>query len=198
MDLNFFNLFPWRGKNCQSNFFYKKQKFISWRREMDFARKRWISRVRKINLPRDKNGSPKRQKWNGGVFSDPTQTNKFGGKTWTFFDKFDNIWYIWQFQTLTIFDKFDNSDNWEPEVLSIFVDMTWHQEWHWTRVWRIYSNIRIFEYFWSEYLFGYSFVSFFGYEYIRIFVRVNFLDTNIFGYSFVSTFWIWIYSYIRS
>ena len=63
-----------------------------------------------------------------------------------------------------------------------------------TRVWRIYSNIRIFEYFWSEYLFGYSFVSFFGYEYIRIFVRVNFLDTNIFGYSFVARFW---FEYIR-
>ena len=54
--------------------------------------------------------------------------------------------------------------------------------------------IQIFEYFWSEYLFGYSFVSFFGYEYIRIFVRVNFLDTNIFGYSFVSRFW---FEYIR-
>merc|ERR1712212_1301962 len=50
----------------------------------------------------------------------------------------------------------------------------------------------------DEYIFGYSFVSFFGYEYIRIFVRVNFLDTNIFGYSFVSTFWIRIYSDIRS
>ena len=31
--------------------------------------------------------------------------------------------------------------------------------------------IRIFKYFLSEYLFGYSFVSFFGHEYIRIFVR---------------------------
>ena len=62
------------------------------------------------------------------------------------------------------------------------------------RVWRIYSNIWIFKYFWSKYLFGYSFVSFFGYEYIRIFVRVNFLDTNIFGYSFVARFW---YEYIR-
>ena len=49
--------------------------------------------------------------------------------------------------------------------------------------------IRIFEYFWSKYLFGYSFVSFFGYKYIRIFVRVNFLDTNIFGYLFVAKFW---------
>ena len=62
------------------------------------------------------------------------------------------------------------------------------------RVWRIYSNIRIFKYSWSEYLFGYSFVSFFGYEYIRIFVRVNFWNTNIFGYSFVARFW---YEYIR-
>ena len=66
------------------------------------------------------------------------------------------------------------------------------------RVWRIYSNIRIFEYFWYEYLFGHSFVSFFVYEYIRIFVRIKILlriysdirsyqnfDTNIFGYSFV-------------
>ena len=52
----------------------------------------------------------------------------------------------------------------------------------------IYSNIQIFKYFSSEYLFGYSFVSFFGYEYIRIFVRVNFLDTNIFEYSFVARF----------
>ena len=59
---------------------------------------------------------------------------------------------------------------------------------------RIYSNIQIFEYFWSKYLFGYSFVSFLGYEYIRIFVRVNFLDTNIFGYSFVARFW---FEYIR-
>ena len=57
------------------------------------------------------------------------------------------------------------------------------------RVWRIYSNIRIFEYFWPEYLFGYSFVSFFGYEYIRISVRINLLDTNIFGYSLVARFW---------
>ena len=62
------------------------------------------------------------------------------------------------------------------------------------RVWRIYSKIQIFEYFWSEYLFGYSFVSFFGYEYIHIFVCVNFLDTNIFGYSFVARFW---YEYVR-
>ena len=63
------------------------------------------------------------------------------------------------------------------------------------RVWRIYSNIRIFKYFWSEYLFGYSFVSFFGYEYIRIFVRVNFLDTNIFEIAFVARFW---FRYIRT
>ena len=47
-----------------------------------------------------------------------------------------------------------------------------------TRVWRIYSNIRIFEYFWYEYLFGRSFVSFFVYEYIRIFVRIE-INTNI-------------------
>ena len=68
----------------------------------------------------------------------------------------------------------------------------WYQVYN--RVWRIYSNIRIFEYFWSEYLFGYSFVSFLGYEYIRIFVRVIFLDTNIFGYSFAARFW---FEYIR-
>ena len=42
----------------------------------------------------------------------------------------------------------------------------------------------MFEYFWSKYLFGYSFVSKCWYEYIRIFVRVKIL--------------IWIYSDIRS
>ena len=61
-------------------------------------------------------------------------------------------------------------------------------------VWRIYSNVWTFKYFWSEYLFGYSFASFFGYKYIRIFIHVNFLDTNIFGYSFVSFSW---HEYIR-
>ena len=39
---------------------------------------------------------------------------------------------------------------------------------------RIYSDIRLCQLF--------------GYEYIRIFIRVNFLDTNIFGYSFVARF----------
>ena len=58
--------------------------------------------------------------------------------------------------------------------------------------------IRIFKYFWSEYFFGYSFLSFFGYEYIQIFVRVNFLDTNLFGYLFVEKILIQIYSDIRS
>ena len=71
-------------------------------------------------------------------------------------------------------------------------------KWVCARVWRIYSNIRIFEYFWYEYLFGHSFASFFVYEYIRIFVRIKILlriysdirsyqnfDTNIFGHSFV-------------
>ena len=64
----------------------------------------------------------------------------------------------------------------------------------WSRVWRICSNVRIFKYFWSEYVFGYLFVSFSGYKYIRIFVRVNFFDTNIFRFSFVAKFW---YKYIR-
>ena len=50
----------------------------------------------------------------------------------------------------------------------------------WNRVWRIYSNIWIFEYFWSEYSFGYLFKSKFWYKYIRIFVRINFQDTNRF------------------
>ena len=63
----------------------------------------------------------------------------------------------------------------------------------WNRVWRISPNIWIFKYFWSKYLFRYLFVSFFGYEYIWIFVCVIFLDTNIFGYSFVARFW---YKYI--
>ena len=54
----------------------------------------------------------------------------------------------------------------------------------WTRVWRIYSNIRIFEYIGHEYIFGHSFISIFLlwiyldirscqiclYEYIRTFV----------------------------
>ena len=35
------------------------------------------------------------------------------------------------------------------------------------------QNIQIFEYFGSEYLFGYSFVSIFLYEYIRRFIRVK-------------------------
>ena len=43
------------------------------------------------------------------------------------------------------------------------------------RVWRIYSNIRIFEYIGYKYIFGHSFVSIFWYKYIRIFVCVNFL-----------------------
>ena len=40
------------------------------------------------------------------------------------------------------------------------------------RVWRIYSNIRIFSI----------------QRFIRTFIRINFLDTNIFRYSFVSIF----------
>ena len=67
----------------------------------------------------------------------------------------------------------------------------------WFRVWRIYSNIQIFQYFWSKYLFGYSIVSFSGYEYIRIFVCFN-----LFGYEYIRIFvriifWIRIYSDIR-
>ena len=57
------------------------------------------------------------------------------------------------------------------------------------RVWRIYSNIRIFEY--SNILVTniYSDIrsyQFFSYEYIRTFVRVKFFCTNIFGHSLVS------------
>ena len=87
--------------------------------------------------------------------------------------------------------------NWQSVWHIITPHPPHHQAW-WnnvqSRVWRIYSNIQIFEYFWSKYLFGYSFVSFFWYEYIWLFVRINFLDTNIFGYSFVAIFW---YEYIR-
>ena len=79
-------------------------------------------------------------------------------------------------------------------LLGLFLGNSRRKRVVWDRVWQIYLNIRIFKYFWFEYLFGYSFISFFGYEYIRIFVRVNFLDTNIFGYSFVARFW---YEYIR-
>ena len=46
------------------------------------------------------------------------------------------------------------------------------------RVWRIYSNIRMY---WSQ-------------IYIRTFVRINFSFTNIFGHSFVSNLFVQIYS----
>ena len=71
----------------------------------------------------------------------------------------------------------------------------------------LYECIRTFEYFPIWIFVRIIFVSFFWYEYIRIFIRIAFLiriysdirsyhlfDTNIFGYSFVSSFW---YEYIR-
>ena len=51
------------------------------------------------------------------------------------------------------------------------------------RVWRIYSNIRIY---WSQiYIRTFVRINFF-YEYIRTFVRVKFVCTNIFGHLLVS------------
>ena len=50
-----------------------------------------------------------------------------------------------------------------------------------SRVWRIYTNIRIY---WSR-------------IYIWTFVRINFSFTNIFGHSFVSNLFVRIYSDIR-
>ena len=71
----------------------------------------------------------------------------------------------------------------------------------------LYECIRTFEYFPIWIFVRIIFVSFFWYEYIRIFIRIAFLiriysdirsyhlfDTNIFGYSFVSFFG---YKYIR-
>ena len=47
----------------------------------------------------------------------------------------------------------------------------------------------------DEYIFEYSNIRIFSIQiFIRTFVRINFLDTNVFGYSFVSFSW---YEYIR-
>ena len=102
------------------------------------------------------------------------------------FDMISKRWFALYFENIYI------------SAIILFADTSDHYDAVWIRVWRIYSNIRIFEYFWYEYLFGHSFVSFFVYEYIRIFVRIKILlriysdirsyqnfDTNIFGYSFV-------------
>ena len=84
-------------------------------------------------------------------------------------------------------DDQDSFGNWNVHFASLAVCFS--------RVWRIYLNIWIF----LIWIFIRIFVRiFFGCKYIRIFVRINFLDTNIFGYSFVSTFWIRIHSDIRS
>ena len=152
---------------------------------MDFARKRWISRVREINLPKDKNGSPKRQKWNGGVFSDPTQTNKFGGKTWTFFwqiwqyliyltiSDFDNFWQLWQFLQLRTWSLVNLC--WHDMTSRVTLDQSV------TNIFE-YSNIQIFLIqifirvlvriiFWIRIYSDICSCQLFGYKYVRIFVR---------------------------
>ena len=97
------------------------------------------------------------------------------------FGRFWQFWQLWQYLMIVIFAAWELL--WTCWYFRKLITLIHNNQF---RVWRIYSNIQIFDYICHKYLFRHSFVSIFRYEYIRTIVRVKFECTNIFGYSFVS------------